>query len=46
MLNEIGCQMVPLSEWGLMDFTFTDAGVEKLTEMEHFRWFDERRADD
>ena len=45
-LNDIGCQIVPLRDWGAVDFTFTDEEVEKLAEMEHDRWRDERRADD
>lgn len=44
-LNEVGCQIVPLRDWGAIDFTFTDEEVEKLAEMEHTRWWDERRVD-
>ena len=44
-LNAVGCQIVPLRDWGAMDFTFTDEEVERLAEMEHTRWWDERRAD-
>jgi hypothetical protein len=44
-LNEIRCQIVPLRDWGAIDFTFTDEEIEKLAEMEHERWWDERRAD-
>jgi hypothetical protein len=44
-LNDIGCQIVPLRDWGAIDFTFTDEEVEKLAEMEHDRWWDEKRAD-
>ncbi|WP_083213254.1 NAD-binding protein [Mycobacterium malmoense] len=44
-LNEIGYQIVPLCNWGAMDFTFTPEEVDKLAEMEHDRWWEERRAD-
>jgi hypothetical protein len=43
-LNEVECQIVPLRDWGAIDFTFTDEEVEKLAEMEHRRWWDERSA--
>jgi hypothetical protein len=43
--NEIGCQVVPLRDWAAIDFTFADEEIEKLAEMEHERWWDERRAD-
>jgi hypothetical protein len=35
---------MPLRDWGAIDFTFTDEEVEKLAEMEHRRWWDERSA--
>jgi hypothetical protein len=44
-LSEIGCQIVPLRDWGAIDFTFTHEEVEKLAEMEHHRWYDEKLAD-
>jgi hypothetical protein len=44
-LKEIGYQIVPLCDWKATDFTFTSEEIEKLAEMEHDRWWEERRAD-
>jgi TrkA-N domain/RyR domain len=44
-LDNIGCHIVPLRDWGAIDFTFTHDEVDKLAEMEHDRWWYEKLAD-
>lgn len=44
-LKEIGCEMVPLCDWRAMDLTFAPDEVEKLAEMEHVRWQNERESE-
>lgn len=43
-LAEIGYEIVPLRDWEAADFTFEDDEVDTLGEMEHERWWNERRA--
>jgi hypothetical protein len=44
-LTEVECQIVRLRDWGAIDFTFTNEEVEKLAEVEHAWWWNERRTD-
>ncbi len=42
-LREAGCILTPLTAWNAERFQFTDEEVERLAEMEHVRWLEERR---
>ncbi len=42
-LKAIGCGIQPLTDWKAFDFEFSLEEMEKLSEMEHERWCDERR---
>ena len=44
-LAAIGCGIAPLSDWDADQFAFDDGDVEKLAELEHERWVDQRRRD-
>ncbi|MGH2842372.1 MAG: RyR domain-containing protein, partial [Solirubrobacteraceae bacterium] len=44
-LREIGCDLVPTTDWDAPPVPFTDAEVERLAEFEHQRWEVERRQD-
>jgi hypothetical protein len=41
-LKTVGCSIAPLTDWDADLFQFTQEEVEKLAEMEHERWFEER----
>jgi hypothetical protein len=43
-MHEIGCQIVPLTDWDADLFRFTGPEVEFLAEKEHDRWVKEREA--
>lgn len=44
-LAAVGCGIEPLTDWDAAEaFTFSAEEVEKLSEMEHERWMEERRA--
>ncbi|MGH3831163.1 MAG: NAD-binding protein [Pseudonocardiaceae bacterium] len=42
-LREIGCELVPTTDWDAPPVPFTEAEVEHLAELEHQRWEVERR---
>ncbi|MEZ5171680.1 MAG: NAD-binding protein [Acidimicrobiia bacterium] len=42
-IRAVGCDLVPLFDGDAVSFRFTDAEIERLAEMEHTRWVDERR---
>jgi len=42
-LKAIGCDIQPLTDWEAVSFYFLMEEVEKLAEMEHERWCEERR---
>jgi hypothetical protein len=44
-LAGLGCQIVPLSDWDAIDFTFSPGEVEHLAEMEHQRWLQQKLDD-
>jgi hypothetical protein len=41
-LSVIGCGIVPWSDFGADKFTFTPAEIEKMAEMEHKRWVEQK----
>lgn len=41
-LRTVGCTIAPLDDWDAELFAFTTNEVERLAEMEHARWMDER----
>jgi len=43
-LRAIGCELVPIDAFEDSDFAFTQAEVERLAQMEHERWVDERQS--
>lgn len=43
-LQAIGCDLAPLTEWDAHAFAFTPEEVERMAEMEHVRWVEERKA--
>lgn len=43
-LEAVGCHLVPLTALEADSFQFAPEEVERLAEMEHVRWLDERRA--
>ena len=44
-LAAIGCGIAPLSDWDADRLTFTEDEVERLAELEHERWTDQRLRD-
>jgi len=44
-LQEINCGLEPLISWDEPLFSFTPEEVEKLAELEHIRWVEERTAE-
>jgi hypothetical protein len=42
-LAAVGCDLAPLTDWHAERFSFTTPEVERLAEMEHDRWMEERR---
>jgi len=44
-LAAIGCGIAPLSDWGADQLTFTEAEIERLAELEHRRWVEQRLRD-
>src|SRR5207249_1639910 len=43
-LQAIGCDLAPLTEWDAHTFSFTPEEVERMAQMEHERWVEERQA--
>jgi voltage-gated potassium channel Kch len=41
-LSAIGCGIAPWSDYGADDYIFTAAEIEKLAEMEHARWIEQK----
>ena len=41
-LQAVNCRLEPLISWDEPLFSFTPDEVEKLAELEHFRWVEER----
>jgi hypothetical protein len=44
-LQVVDCYLVPLQDWDALEFQFTDPEVERMAEMEHERWVQERRRE-
>lgn len=44
-LQSIGCDIAPMTEWDGGEFTFTPEEGERMAEMEHARWCEEKRSD-
>ncbi len=44
-LKAVNCDITPLHDWDRRLFEFTEPEIEKLAEMEHERWVEEREAD-
>lgn len=44
-LKAVNCDVAPLHDWDRRLFEFTEPEIEKLAEMEHERWVEEREAD-
>jgi voltage-gated potassium channel Kch len=44
-LAAIGCGIAPLSDWDADQLTFTEAEIERLAELEHRRWVEQRLRD-
>lgn len=44
-LKAIGCEIAPLTDWEVGSLEFAAEEVERLAEMEHDRWVDERKRD-
>lgn len=44
-LDAVGCSLAPLRAWDAEPFRFTPQEEEKLSRMEHVRWWDERIAE-
>ncbi len=42
-LKAVGCSVQPLFDWGTAAFSFTPEEIERMAEMEHKRWHEERR---
>jgi voltage-gated potassium channel Kch len=44
-LRTIGCGIAPLTDWDAELFEFTSEEVERMAQMEHERWMDERHRE-
>jgi hypothetical protein len=44
-LKAVGCGIAPLTDWEAESFRFTDREMERLAEMEHDRWMEEKRRE-
>jgi hypothetical protein len=42
-LTAVQCDIMPLTDWDAAIFSFTEAEVERMAQMEHERWMHERR---
>lgn len=42
-LRAIGCDLIPVNDWGIKPFEFTPDELERLSIMEHDRWVRERQ---
>ena len=42
-LAAMGCDLLPLTDWAAESFTLREEEVDRLAEMEHERWVEERR---
>ncbi len=42
-LAAVGCDLAPLRGWGAEEFAFRPGEVDRLAEMEHERWVEDRR---
>src|SRR5262249_34933473 len=42
-LTAVQCDIMPLTDWDAATFTFTAMEVERMAQMEHERWMNERR---
>jgi len=43
-LHAIGCDILPLTDWKALSFSFTPDEIEYLAEMEHMRWMEAMRT--